>query len=196
MPEPVPADDTLEFPVRRSRWPLYLGIAAPFVIVGGIFFAQSTQGTAHQATNQARGTKMADEQGALNKVADGATRAEGANTGSQAPADVAPRAGATITQVALGIHPAEAHAFDGEKDLGTNPVLLDVPHGETIRVEIRHDGYVSQSVEIDGSATTRSIVLEKQAQKRRWRPPKKKTAPPPPQKKKAVGGGEIVNPWD
>jgi serine/threonine-protein kinase len=200
MAEPVLAE-SIELPARRSRWPLYLGILAPFVIAGGIFFAQSTQGTAHQGENYARATALAaqpaTEATGLSEPQTGSSEASAAvpTTGDAVAAATAsaPPSGSP-TQVVLGLSPASAHAYLGDKDLGRNPVLLDVPAGETLSVEVRLNGYHSQTVEVDGSDVKMNVLLHKA---KRWTPPKKtQSASPPPKKGKVIGGGEIVNPWD
>jgi serine/threonine-protein kinase len=200
MAEPVPTED-IEFPARRSRWPLYLGILAPFVIAGGIFFAQSTQGTAHQGENYARATAMVAEPALeASEAIDSAPAADvvpaATSAAVEATAQAAPGASAASqTQVLLGLSPTSAHAYLGDKDLGKNPVLLDVPAGETLTIEVRLNGYYTKTVEVDGSDEKMNVILQKA---KRWSPPKKKepTSAPPAKKSKTIGGGEIVNPWD
>jgi serine/threonine-protein kinase len=230
LPEPILAE-SIEMPARRSRWPLYLGILAPFVIAGGIFFAQSTQGTAHQGKNFVQAVLPAEPPAASPTVDPAVANPAVANPAVANPAvanpaganspGAAPGAGSgtasalegtgsvgmvsasasgnapppgTTTQVILGLSPASAHAYLGDKDLGRNPVVLDVPAGEKLLVDVRLNGYHSKTIEVDGSDVKLNVVLQRA---KRWTPPKKApTGSAPPKKGKAIGGGEIVNPWD
>jgi eukaryotic-like serine/threonine-protein kinase len=206
MAEPVPAE-ALSFPQKRSRWPLYVGILAPFLIVGGIFFAQSTQGTAgtgqgatHGGTNpngEQQGTSVdqPSEPDARRGSTPGPNAIQALGSPGGAGGIVNPTVAASGTQVVLGIEPADAHAFLGDQDLGSNPVLLDVPKGEKITLEVRLKGYHPQTIEVDGSEAKVAVALER-ASKKRWTPPKKAPSSAQPKKPKAIGGGEIVNPWD
>jgi serine/threonine-protein kinase len=109
----------------------------------------------------------------------------------------------TITsQVVLAVEPLTAHVFQGDKDLGSSPVVVDVPEGDKVDVEVRNDGYKPQTLTLDGSRQKLSIALEpvKQRYAAPARPaPAARPAAPDEHKKPRpgpqIGGGEIVNPW-
>jgi serine/threonine-protein kinase len=180
MPEPVPASPGTER--RKSKWPLLAGlagVAAAIAIVGGIF-AKSAQSGAQSDTHTPKPHQ--------------------AETATSPPPD-------TVTlskQVALAVVPADAHVFQGEKDLGISPVLLEVEEGKTVTLTIRANGYEERELTLDGSTAKESIQLKKLPGPRPgYMPPRPKTAKAAPDpkaevkpKKKPMGGGEIVNPWD
>jgi hypothetical protein len=116
---------------------------------------------------------------------------------------VPPPAGPLSKQVALAVVPQEAHVFDGAKDLGTSPVLLEVEEGKTLTLSLRMEGYKELELLVDGSKPRESVKLERLPTARVGaRPiaaPKKASEvklEPKPKKKPGIGGGEIVNPWD
>jgi serine/threonine-protein kinase len=180
MPEPVPASPASQR--RKSKWPLMAGlagVAAAIAIVGGIF-AKSSQSRAQP---------------------------EGLVSPTAIPVDSAPPAAAvpeTVTvskQVALAVVPAEAHVFDGDKDLGTSPVVLEVEEGKILALTVRMEGFKDLEHQVDGSKPRETVKLEKipaRAGLTTRLAPKKPDAKsdPKPKKKPGMGGGEIVNPWD
>jgi hypothetical protein len=120
----------------------------------------------------------------------------------QAPAGSAPTEEVQITsQVVIGIDPPTAHVFQGDKDLGVSPVVVNVPENQQVNVEVRQEGYATQTLKLDGSQQKMSVALE--PLKPRHTAPKNtalKAAPVDPKLKKPksgsqIGGGEIVNPW-
>jgi serine/threonine-protein kinase len=182
MPEPVPASPASER--KKSKWPLIAGlagVAAAIAIVAGIF-AKSSQ-------------SHAQPEPTANKplVAEPAPVA--------APAAQEPL---TLTkQVALAIVPGEAHVYQGDKDLGTSPVLLEVEEGKSLTVVARMEGYKELDITVDGTKPRESFKLERAAKAGGYvpRPVPAKKGPEPkaetkPKKKPGIGGGEIVNPWD
>jgi hypothetical protein len=101
----------------------------------------------------------------------------------------------------------EAHAYVGEEDLGTAPVIVKIPHGEKVNVEIREKGYKPELLVLDGSEKKLAVKLTPARRPARNSSKSsgdfsgdradKKTAPTKSEKKKpSLGGGEIVNPWD
>jgi hypothetical protein len=106
--------------------------------------------------------------------------------------------------VVIASEPLDAQVFEGDKDLGKCPVVLELPIDGEKTLEIRREGFKSQSITVDGSEPTRSIKLEKLSQaapSRPERPVRGSTRPTQPapereRKPKPVGGGEIVNPWE
>jgi serine/threonine-protein kinase len=185
MPEPVPASPVSER--RKSKWPLIAGlagVAAAIAIVGAIF-AKSSQGNAQPDAATATKPVVAP-----------------------APAPAAPSAAEPLTltkQVALAIVPAEAHVYQGDKDLGTSPVLLEVEEGKSLTVTARMEGYKELDITLDGTKPRESLKLERLPRTGGYvapRPAPAKKGPEPkpaetkPKKKGGIGGGEIVNPWD
>jgi eukaryotic-like serine/threonine-protein kinase len=181
MPEPVPASPASTR--SKSKWPLIAGlagVAAAVAIVGGIF-AKSSQ-----------------------------SRAQADSLVNTKPAVVAPLAATaapetlTLTkQVAIAVSPQEAHVYQGDKDLGVSPVLLEVEEGKTVALSVRMDGYKELALAIDGTKPRETVKLERMPSRGGGvaRPVPQKKAPeakpePKPKKKGGIGGGEIVNPWD
>jgi serine/threonine-protein kinase len=108
------------------------------------------------------------------------------------------------TQVALAVEPLSAHVFQGDKDLGTSPVVVEVPEGAHVDVEVRLEGFKAQALTLDGATQKISVKLEKlpNAAKPKAAPPRtlqpRARAPQPapaPKQKQAIGGSEILNPW-
>jgi eukaryotic-like serine/threonine-protein kinase len=174
MPEPVPASP--KSTREKSKWPLLAGVAgvaAAVAIVGGIFAKSSQSGAQPSAV---------------------ATHREPAQPVSPAPAPAAP----ATKQVALAVAPSEAHVFDGDRDLGTSPVLLSVEEGKPLKLSARMDGYKELELLIDGSSPRESAKLERLPAKVGNVPrpqPKKTPESAKPEPKKTLGGGEIVDPW-
>lgn len=180
MPEPVPASPSNQR--RKSKWPLIAGlagVAAAVAIVGAIFAKSSQSGAQPEGL---AGVKPAPVLPA---------------------APVAPPENFTVSkQVALAVTPSEAHIFDGDKDLGVSPVVLEVEEGKVLNLTVRMEGYKDLELPIDGSKARESVKLERLPTKAGFVPrvaPKK--APDAkvdtkPKKKAGMGGGEIVNPWD
>jgi len=183
MPEPVPASPASTR--RKSKWPLVAGMAgvtAAVAIVSAIF-ANSSQSRAQP---------------------DGATRAETALRATAAPSSPAPQEPLALSrQVALAVVPQEAHVYQGDQDLGTSPVLLEVAEGKSLSLSVRMEGYKELALNIDGSNPRETAKLEKLPARSAGiaRPAPRKggaDAKPDakPKKKVGLGGGEIVNPWD
>ena len=101
------------------------------------------------------------------------------------------------TQVAIAVAPLNAHVFDGEKDLGQSPVMVEV--GETpLTLSARLDGYKEREITIDGTEKKVSIELEK-LKKKATAPvvaPASDKAAAPAARPKPNGDGELVNPWE
>jgi hypothetical protein len=103
--------------------------------------------------------------------------------------------------VALAVVPQEAHVYEGNKDLGTSPVLLEVEEGKTLALSVRMDGYKELALMVDGSQPRETAKLERLPNRNVGvaRPTAKKAADAKAdsksKKKTSIGGGEIVNPW-
>jgi eukaryotic-like serine/threonine-protein kinase len=182
MPEPVPATPA---GVRRSRWPLFAGVAGVCAAIGIVvaIFAKSAESTASlpSATAPASNARATAE------------RADPAPSESASTAVTPVTAPPNTKQVALAIEPLDAHVFEGDKDLGASPVLIHVPDGSTVQLEVRHEGYRTEKITLDGSKTKELVKL---TPVRTYHP----VAKPKPHhgsttSKPSFGGGEIVNPW-
>ena len=68
-----------------------------------------------------------------------------------------PVAGPAGTKVDLVLFPLNARVFKGEEDLGQMPVSVFVPEGESVSITVKHKGYVSRKVQLDG--TESRVVL-------------------------------------
>jgi serine/threonine-protein kinase len=186
MPAPVPA--TPADMRSRGRWPLYAGIAgvvAAVAIVVGIF-ASSAESTASEPSAVAakpEATPKADQHSTVPDPVASATPA--------APAE---------KQVALAVDPLDAHVFNGDTDLGTSPVLVKIPEGESVSLDVRRKGYDATTITLDGSKAKASVKLKRIPSVHLSHPAPRPThtaAPAPTHHKKTptIGGGEIVNPW-
>jgi serine/threonine-protein kinase len=188
MPAPVPATPA-GLLRERGRWPLYAGIAgvgAAVAIVVAIF----ATGSSSDASTQPPAAPTAAPE-----------------TTAKAPAPQ-PQAAAS-KDVAIAIEPIDAHVWLGDKDLGASPVFVEVKDGQTLAVEVRREGFKSQTLVLDGKEPKRSVKLERQPGAKLGRPVPKGVADPTPvatpqptpqpqpkpKSKPAMGGGEIVNPW-
>lgn len=194
-PESVPVSDMQAItdfePPKKSRWPLYAGMLTPVLVAAGIMVAQN-QSTAPDSFAGVGGSHPA-------AAAPGADRIAAAASGATLASP--DRAVETAREVILSVEPVEAHAWVGDTDLGTAPIVVKVPAGEKVNVEIRQPGFKGETLELDGSEDRMAVKLKRiriakpspvaNHPKTTKRPP-----PPPPKKKKAIGGSEIVNPWD
>jgi serine/threonine-protein kinase len=181
MPEPVPASPASQR--SKSKWPLLAGlagVAAAIAIVGAIFAKSSQSGAQSEGQVSSRQVPLVP-----------------------AAPPVAPPETLTVSkQVAIAVTPSEAHVFDGEKDLGVSPVVLEVEEGKVLNLVVRMEGYKDLELPIDGSKPRESVKLERLPARAGFVPrvaPKKAAEVKPeakPKKKTGMGGGEIVNPWD
>lgn len=102
--------------------------------------------------------------------------------------------------VAVAVSPLDAHVFRGSEDLGESPVVIEVGT-EPADLEVRHDGYKTRRLVLDGSEPKVSITLEKiTSLSKRPAVASKSVKPAPtsitPAKPKKPGSELIVNPWD
>jgi serine/threonine protein kinase len=187
--------------LRPRRWPMYAAIALPIALVGLILMAQL------RGPVRSRGT-----QSALEPPAQLAPRPAAAPAPSPPTSEPAAAAGASapaLVQVLLGVAPTAAHVFQGERDLGSSPVSIDVPKGSLVEVEVRHPGYQTQILELDGSEPRKSVELvsknkkKKRSKSRRSQgsaePLLEEEAPFPrasgSQTPAEIGGQLFVEPW-
>ena len=180
MPAPVPAEPA---GVRsRNKWPMYAGIAgvvAAVVLVVGVL----TTGTESPASAPTAAS-----------IPTPASAIAAANTASSAPEETPPTPDDMTIQVVLAISPIDAHAFEGETDLGTSPVIVQVPHGKSIDLVVKRAGYSDKTVSVDGTKTKLSVNMDPVPSSRPAIRAKPKPKPKP--KPRPAGGGEIVNPWN
>jgi eukaryotic-like serine/threonine-protein kinase len=178
MPAPVPATP-VGIPRARSRLPLYTLLAGVATAIG-IVIAIFAKSASSPASPEPAPT-----------VAPAAT---------PAPLQNEPLTKPVRTQVVLAVEPLDAHVFEGDKDLGKSPVLLELELEATRTLEIRRDGFKSQTIMVDASEARRSIKLEelRAARPGSGRPAatRPSTVPDKPKKPKGqIGSGDIVNPW-
>src|SRR5450432_330494 len=177
MPEPMPATPSEHPGARRSKWPVYAGIAgvlAAIAIVGGIF-AKSQQSSATPTPVE-----------------------PSVSVAAPAPGPVA----IASKEVAIAVEPSDAHVFRDGTDLGPSPVMVAVEDGKTVDLEIDRDGYKPQKLTLDGAKTREVVKLVKAphaagAAVYHLAPAKKpdSASPAPKKPKTGIGGSEIVNPW-
>ncbi len=179
MPAPMPASP-FEVGTVRSRWPLYAGIAGvgTAVLIVVLIFALGSNSTASQH----------------------AAKPEQKPTATQpAPAPEPPKP--VVKQVALAIEPIDAHVFAGDKDLGTSPVVLEIPEGQKLDVEIKRDGFKPKSLSFDGSEERQSIKLEKLPGTKyvapKTKPGSKPSDKPAEKSTKSSNpiGTDVIDPW-
>jgi serine/threonine-protein kinase len=131
----------------------------------------------------------------------------GSSTGHEQPApppgppptQAAPTAAAPAavkkTMVTVAAIPAAAMAYLGDKQIPL-PSSIDVEEGKSVTLEIRADGYVPQSVKLDGSEQRKTVTLAKE-ESSKPAPSGKPGAGRPPAS--PTGGsnksGEVVDPW-
>lgn len=70
-------------------------------------------------------------------------------------------------KVDLVLFPLEAHVYQGDVDLGAMPVSVLVPEGETVTVLVKHKGYISRRLDLDGSKS-RVVVGLRYWKDSRW----------------------------
>ena len=114
-----------------------------------------------------------------------------------APARVAASAPAAATppstrQVMLAVEPLGAHVFRNGEDLGASPMMLSVTHGQTESVELRHPGYASQTVRLDGSEGRKEVRLDRASSRAESRARREAPVARPPAR---PGASEVINPW-
>lgn len=115
------------------------------------------------------------------------------------PAPVVPAPARAERKVAVAVAPLDAHIFQGEKDLGTSPVLLDATDGP-VDVRIMKPGYVTENLFVDGSDPRLTVELKKERPSSRaaGATPSAQTATgarrsPPP--RAGVNNEGIIDPW-
>jgi serine/threonine-protein kinase len=174
-----PASGQEALPLTK-RWPIVVGALAVAAVLGFFLFSSKEQPA----------------------IAEKSAAVQVAPVAQEVVPPAAPEQLTITSQVVLAVEPLTAHVFQGDKDLGSSPVVVQVPEGEKVDVEVRQEGYKPQMLSLDGSKQKLSISLE--ALKQRPAPPARPAAPKPaaaaeehkkPRPGAQIGGGEIVNPW-
>jgi serine/threonine-protein kinase len=115
---------------------------------------------------------------------------------TQAPATTAPAAIKKNT-VALAAFPQTAMAYLGDKPIQL-PSWIDVDEGQSVTLEIRADGYVSQSIKLDGTEQRKIVTLAKEEASKpvpSGRPGVGRSPAGPSTGKSNSGSTEIRDPW-
>ena len=163
---------------RRAPW-IALGVAALIGLAGlaVVLSRRPAPAAAPPAVAAAEPAKMAEP------------RANGPHT---AP-------GPALKQVIVATEPVAAEIFKGDESLGTSPVSVQVPEGQSVELVIRAEGFKESRVVVDGQDASQSIKLERALLKTK---PQKapvataaKPAPPGKPKRPSMGGNEIIDPW-
>jgi serine/threonine-protein kinase len=185
MPAPVPASP-LSGGIQRTRWPLYAGVAGvltAMVIVIAIFTAssKSTAETSPSATGTGAAAIAAPPKPEL-------------TTKPASPPTV------RKAQVVVAVEPSDAQIFQNGEENGVSPLLLQVPEGESIKLEIKREGYKDQTVEVDGSKQKLVVKLAKVpgAGRSYVRPAPVTQGPKPkpkPKPRPTITDPGLVNPW-
>jgi eukaryotic-like serine/threonine-protein kinase len=159
----------------RPKWPLFAGIAgvvAAVAIVAAIFSTGSRSSA--QTAPSAAAAPPRTEAPAVVPVVE----------------PVVKPAGKPVVVLAV---PLDAEVFRDGENLGKVPVTVAVPDGQMVSVEVRHEGYASMPLTLDGSRPREEAKLVKAIKSGPL--PGKGVAPGGPVPKKRGGGGDIVDPW-
>jgi serine/threonine protein kinase len=152
----------------KTRWGMYVGIAAALAATGLIALTSSTGGREVRPPSP---------------------------VAMPPPAPVEPVAATPPPEpkrVLLASEPLDAHFFQSGQDLGSPPLALNVPDGQLVTLEVRREGFKAQTITLDGSEKSYTIRLVKVPSAR---PAPAKREVPRPLRPPSIGGGEIVNPW-
>jgi serine/threonine-protein kinase len=181
MPAPVPASPA-GMPTK-SRSALIAGIAGVLVAVGLVvaIFARSESSPASPPAAAAPAKPAAE-----------------APPAPEASNDIIVSSGVNVAA-----DPLDAEVWKGAQNLGSSPVMVDVPEGTPVAIEIRKAGYVTKKLVLDGREKKVTVVLIRDravgaapvARPKPGRPTPAAEPPPKSKPKTSSGGGEIVNPW-
>jgi eukaryotic-like serine/threonine-protein kinase len=169
-------------PARQKKGPLLLlGAAALILVVGGAALVARRRPPA-AASAQPSVAALPETQ-----------KLNGPRVEPMQPAVPGP----SVRQVIVATEPVAAQIFNGSESLGTSPVAVSVPLGQSVELWIKADGFNDSHVVVDGSEPSQSIKLEHVALK--GKPQKAaaaaKPAAKPASKHQSLGGGEIIDPW-
>jgi serine/threonine-protein kinase len=107
--------------------------------------------------------------------------------------------GPALKQVIVATEPVAAEIFKGTESLGTSPVSVQVPEGQSVELAVKAEGFKDTHVVLDGKDPSQTIKLEhvpprNKPQKTAAAATTKPAAPAKP-KHTTLGGGEIIDPW-
>jgi serine/threonine-protein kinase len=187
--------------MRPRRWPMYAAAVLPIALVSAAlisrFKAPSVRG--HASSGEVEAAAPSALRPAVPGPAVLPEPAPQSAPGATAADDEAP----PPVQVLLGVAPTTAHVYLGDRDLGRSPVSIDVPKGQLVTVEVRHPGYETKLLQLDGSEERKSVELKKRRRRRRGKAgavaeappiaaePARSTHPTPAE----IGGQHFVEPW-
>jgi serine/threonine-protein kinase len=186
MPAAVPATPLQVKP--RSTWWLVLGGAVAACVVGAAYFVWMSSSTAS--------FRSGAEPASAGRVQGMAPTA----VSFAAPVQPAPPAPVEVKHVLIATEPLDSHVFRDGADLGSAPLTVDVAAGQIAQIEIRREGYKSQTKALDGTQAKVTLKLEKTPGARPRsgpgaRPAAESEPRPAPAQPPSMGAGEIVNPW-
>ncbi len=169
----------------RARRPtaLVAGLAG-VAVAGALVAALFARGSSGGATSSPSGVVAVG--GATSAVPPAASALAAA-----APV-IAPRA---TRRVLLETEPSDARVLVDGADRGSPPLALDVPEGAPFTVEVRRDGYLSETLAIDGAQPTAKVTLRR-ADAPAKAPPRAGARPVARPTKPAPGRVDgIIDPW-
>ncbi|MCC6272528.1 MAG: serine/threonine protein kinase [Deltaproteobacteria bacterium] len=170
--------DTLIVPPRR-RWPLFVGL-------GGAGVGALAISAALLSTKRGQG-QVPDAMPAAPDAAP--QKPDAAPTPDAGGITVVPIEEAKRISVTLSVAPKNARVFRDGKDLGSLPGPIEVEAGSPVELEIRHRGYKTKKILVDGSQEKITVRLEREFVPQPPKPPKED---PPPKKPEP---GEVISPW-
>jgi hypothetical protein len=107
--------------------------------------------------------------------------------------------GPALKQVIVATEPIAAEISKDGQSLGRSPLAVPVPDGQKVELTVKADGFLDQTVTLDGSETSKNVKLERvPVRGRPAKAPAATAAKPgskPTPKRPAIGGGEIIDPW-
>ena len=160
-------------PVKRSPWPRYVWIAGAAAAVGLVIaiFVVANSSTGHEPASE--------------PTVAAAT--------PQAPAATTAAVIKKVT-VQLAAFPESAVAYLDDSPIQL-PSPIDLDPGKQITLEIRADGYLPQTIKLDGTEPRKMVTLAKEeaAKPSTSSKPGRPTAPPSTGPVK--NGSEVVDPW-
>jgi tRNA A-37 threonylcarbamoyl transferase component Bud32 len=146
---------------RRRRW---FKQGALGLLVLGLLGASGFAAQRWYQKRAAQAEAEADRRAEARLAEQAARRAPPPAPVEPIPAPAATQAPAPdVVRVALIMFPLDAHAFDGEKDLGMMPVTIELAPGETKTIGIVRRGYVSRALKVDGKKTRLVVGLVSEA---------------------------------
>ena len=160
-------------PTKRTPWPRYVwvtGAAAAVGIVVAIFVVAGSS-TGHEPRPVSAPTAAV----------------------TQAPAAAATQAAIKKSTVQLAAFPESALAYREGRPIQL-PSSIDIEDGQVVTLEIRADGYVAQTIKLDGHEPRKMVTLAKEEAARPMTSAKS-GGPRPTGGPNTNGSPEVVDPW-